>query len=133
MANDEVRRLIDALADAFASDERILSQSDRALIAELLAQVRAGSASQADAQVAQRISEALGRIVMQRALRQLGNAVVERMVGGEFAPFLTPPSPVLPPFAPVVDPFAPFFEPPSPEPPGAPPTWPPPPPEPPAP
>jgi hypothetical protein len=66
----------------------VFSARERALLGSVLAHVRAeeGSAPDVDALVARRLTDAIGRAVMQRAISEVGAAVLERIV----SPYLGP-------------------------------------------
>ena len=89
---------IENLVDALLSDERVLTASERALLASILQIATSPTDSpQNDALVASRVMAAIGTSVFQRALGVLSQVFAQRLI----APSIPPPQTNVSPIAPV--------------------------------
>ena len=88
---------IESLVDALLSDERVLTASERALLANILQIVTSPTDSpQIDAQVASRVMTAIGTSVFQRGLGVLNQVFAQRLVAQSIAPPQTNVDPTTP-------------------------------------
>jgi hypothetical protein len=86
MSGQSTGMQIENLVDALLSDERVLTASERALLANILQIVTSPTGSpQIDAQVASRVITAIGTSVFQRGLGVLNQVFAERLVAQSVA------------------------------------------------
>jgi 2OG-Fe(II) oxygenase superfamily len=131
LQQEDIQKTVDALFEALAQDERVLSVRERALLASIIQYARATSTSpEVDTIVMERIINAVESAIAQHIQRLVGNAVVQRLLspqlGPNFDPIFQPPA--FPPLPPAFPPLPPAFPPPPPAFPPPPPAFPPPPP-----
>ena len=81
MSGQSTSMQMENLVDALLSDERVLTASERALLASIIQQATSPTGSpQIDALVASRIMTAIGTSVFQRALAVLNQVFAQRLV-----------------------------------------------------
>ena len=86
MSGQSTGMQIESLVDALLSDERVLTASERALLANILQIVTSPTGSpQIDAQVASRVMTAIGTSVFQRGLGVLNQVFAQRLVAQSVA------------------------------------------------
>ncbi len=78
------KQILDSFSETLMRDERILSTSERALVATLLQHAKAATAENPETQESVRavIASAVGETVAQRAFAVLGGSIVERILEG---------------------------------------------------
>src|SRR5271168_2887987 len=104
MSGQSTGMQMENLVDALLSDERVLTASERALLASIVQIATSPTASpQLDALVASRVMAAIGTSVFQRALGILNQVFAQRLI----APSIPPPQTNVSPITPVASPQAP--------------------------
>lgn len=120
MSGQSTSTQMENLVDALLSDERVLTASERALLASILQIATSPTNSpQMDALVASRVMAAIGTSVFQRALGVLNQVFAQRLMApsipqanvGPIAPVASSQAPSLSPTAPGVDPLRPALPP----------------------
>ena len=120
MSGQSTSTQMENLVDALLSDERVLTASERALLASILQIATSPTNSpQMDALVASRVMAAIGTSVFQRALGVLNQVFAQRLMApsipqanvGPIAPVASSQAPPLSPTAPGVDPLRPALPP----------------------
>src|SRR5215469_2716711 len=108
MAGQSTSMQMEHLVDALLNDERVLTASERALLASILQIATSPTGSpQIDALVASRVMAAIGTSVFQRALGVLNQVFAQRLIAPLIPPPQTKAGPITPAASSQVPPLSP--------------------------